>query len=55
MKVTINAVKDGPCILKINDQKVAVLCRCGASGNKPHCDGTHAKIEFKADDVVLDY
>lgn len=27
--------------------KVTAFCRCGASGNKPYCDGSHTKINFK--------
>ncbi|NSL86484.1 hypothetical protein ECE50_006565 [Chitinophaga sp. Mgbs1] len=27
--------------------KVTAFCRCGASSNKPYCDGTHVKIQFK--------
>lgn len=26
--------------------KVTAFCRCGASSNKPFCDGTHTKIGF---------
>lgn len=27
--------------------KVTAFCRCGASNNKPYCDGAHRKIGFK--------
>ena len=36
--------KDGSTKLK---NKTTAFCRCGASENKPYCDGTHVKNNFK--------
>jgi CDGSH-type Zn-finger protein len=43
----------GPLVVIGADGRVAFaestfLCRCGASANKPYCDGTHKKIGFTA-------
>lgn len=36
--------KDGSSELK---NKTTAFCRCGASNNKPYCDGAHLKAGFK--------
>ena len=59
-EVTIETIKNGPYIVtgavELIDgdgnafpvEKRMALCRCGASTEKPFCDGTHSKIGFQA-------
>jgi CDGSH-type Zn-finger protein len=56
--VTITPSEDGPYLVsgpvlltdadgrEIPHQDQMSLCRCGQSGNKPFCDGTHLTIDF---------
>ncbi|MCF7821549.1 MAG: CDGSH iron-sulfur domain-containing protein [Mariprofundaceae bacterium] len=58
--VKLSPIKDGPLMLEgnlemcagtgktINRTREVFLCRCGASKNKPYCDGSHQKIGFKS-------
>ena len=48
-KVEIKCTENGPNMIIVDNKVFAAMCRCGASSNKPYCDGTHAKIGFKAE------
>jgi len=54
--LTVTATRNGPFRLEgqfllrtvdgVEHRESAALCRCGSSGNKPFCDGTHAEVGF---------
>jgi CDGSH-type Zn-finger protein len=59
-KPSITPAPNGPFIVKglkkctnkngpMETRDTMALCRCGASSNKPFCDGTHAKNGFSSD------
>jgi CDGSH-type Zn-finger protein len=37
----------------LSGKTVFALCRCGASVNKPFCDGTHSRIGFQAAEAAV--
>ncbi len=47
MEVTGNFTITGHDGKLIEAKSPAYLCRCGSSNNKPFCDGSHRKIDFK--------
>lgn len=56
----IQCTRDGPYLVKglrrllgpggaaLPTEPVMARCRCGASKNKPFCDGSHFRVGFKA-------
>ena len=60
-KLTIKSIPNGPLLLSGNfaiiagsgrlawQGRQAALCRCGHSGNKPFCDGSHKDAGFEAE------
>lgn len=52
-RVIIKSSENGPNLVMVDGKTVAALCRCGESKNKPYCDGTHAKIGFRAEAVEV--
>jgi len=60
--VTITPTDNGPYVIEgprelstptgndydPSDQTTIFLCRCGRSGTKPFCDGTHETLSFEA-------
>lgn len=59
LETKVEVLKDGPLLVygtlhvtKPNGKsekknKTTAFCRCGASANKPYCDGAHLKSDFK--------
>jgi iron-binding CDGSH zinc finger protein/divergent 4Fe-4S mono-cluster protein len=59
VKARVEVLANGPLLiygtLRVKDKhgnesvnsKMTAFCRCGASKNKPYCDGSHIKTGFK--------
>jgi len=58
-QIKVNAMENGPLLVDGSievtkpdgtieiKEKTTAFCRCGASANKPYCDGQHRKIDFE--------
>jgi CDGSH-type Zn-finger protein len=66
MSTEIKILENGPCLIagkatyvdadgneQTTEGKMVALCRCGASANKPFCDGAHKTAGFEASEIVL--
>lgn len=66
MSIEIKLMPNGPIVIpgKVsftdadgNEQSTpgtaVALCRCGASSNKPFCDGTHNKVGFEGAEITM--
>lgn len=62
----IKAAENGPYLIEVAEakiirngkeevlnQKTIALCRCGQSSNKPFCDGTHKRCEFRGELIEI--
>lgn len=59
LETKVEVLENGPLLvygtLKVIDKdgnqtsknKTTAFCRCGQSRNKPYCDGTHVKVDFR--------
>ena len=59
LETKVEVLENGPLLvygtLKVTDKdgntetknKTTAFCRCGKSDNKPYCDGTHVKVDFR--------
>jgi CDGSH-type Zn-finger protein len=50
----VKALPNGPYLVESEAKGKVALCRCGQSKNKPYCDGTHVKSNFKAEPTEID-